>query len=880
MTQSWSWKFIGLTIFTLFWADIAAAQLRPVADETLGNERSIVTPDQIRGLPGDRIDGGARRGANLFHSFEQFSIDKGRAAYFANPDGVENILSRVTGGRRSEIFGRLGVLGDANLFLINPQGMLFGRNASLDIRGSFIGTTADAIRLQDEGLFSAAEPAASSLLTINPTALVFLDQINRPIVNQSRFANPNSSFAQLAELTGLQVPPNQTIALVGGDLLLKGGGLTATGGRVELGSVNQAGEVRLRQERQGWVFGYNSLQEFGTVQLEEGAAVNAGILGGGSIQVQASRLLLLDGSRIYNQPLMGQRPGGNLTINATDSVELAGIDRRIEGRTIPGGLVTSTSSLMGGLPGDVLVTTRRLTARDGATISVVSFNPLLSAGSIRINAAESVVLDGAALVDGSPDRLFITNLATGGLGKTGSIRIDTRRLVIQNGAAMFAASAGFSGGGLIINASESVRLSGSSVPARIDDDSEPVRVPTGLYADTFIFMSEPADAIRNSDITINTARLRIEDGAVISVSFLSPEGGRGGNVQINASEWIEIAGASPNGIRSGVYAQSFAAGRSGDLNIATEQLSLSNGGQISVNSTGVAPGGVRLQLLKDLLRTVLPDIGLDMFVDEFAPPNLRGTGEAGNIQIQAGSVTLDAGSITASTPSRDGGSITLDDLDSLLLRRGGTISTEAGTEQQGGGGNGGDITINADFIVAPPPENSDINANAFDGSGGTVNITTEGLFGIEPRAVPTELSDITASSEQGVQGTVNLDIPDVDPRRGLTQIPVTVLDASSQISQACPVGGSTTVTSARDQFVVTGRGGLPPNPLAPFNGDGTLADWATLDEEQNNAATDPPDPPSEQPIAEATGWGTDESGNVVLIAQAPTAPTQPLLHCQ
>jgi filamentous hemagglutinin family protein len=401
----------------------ALAQLRPIADETLGSERSVVEPvDNIRGLPGDRIEGGARRGGNLFHSFQEFNIDEGRAAYFVNPEGIQNILSRVTGGRRSEILGRLGVLGDANLFLINPSGIIFGENASLDLRGSFVATTADAVRL-GEGVFSASAPGTSSLLTVHPSALVFVNQINQPIVHRSRFINPAARLPQFTEPSGLQVPADQTLALVGGNLRMDGGVLTATGGRIELGSVNQSGEVRLHQQPQGWTLGYGSIQDFGRIRLQEGAVVNTGILGEGNIQVRASRLRLLDGSRISNQLLVGGRPGGSLIINATDLVELAGINQRIEGVITPGGLGTSTSGTVGGTPGDIEIATRRFIVRDGASVSAASFNPALAAGNIRINASESVLLDGTALVTESPDRLFFTNLATGGPGVTGSLRM-------------------------------------------------------------------------------------------------------------------------------------------------------------------------------------------------------------------------------------------------------------------------------------------------------------------------------------------------------------------------------------------------------------------------------------------------------------------------
>ncbi|NER00915.1 MAG: filamentous hemagglutinin N-terminal domain-containing protein, partial [Cyanothece sp. SIO2G6] len=136
-----------------------------IPDNTLGDERSIVNSTGNF----DRIDGGAIRDSNLFHSFEQFGIDAGREAYFTNPEGIANIFSRVTGGDRSDIMGTLGVLGDANLLLLNPSGILFGPDATLDIRGAFYTSTAGEITFPDGNTFSALVPGAPPLLTVDVT---------------------------------------------------------------------------------------------------------------------------------------------------------------------------------------------------------------------------------------------------------------------------------------------------------------------------------------------------------------------------------------------------------------------------------------------------------------------------------------------------------------------------------------------------------------------------------------------------------------------------------------------------------------------------------------------------------------------------------------
>lgn len=184
---SWYSKLPIVLLASIAWIvnhQAAYAQITP--DQTLGVEQSKFTPQGMR----DLIEGGAIRGSNLFHSFLEFNVNEGQNVYFANPNGIANIITRVTGSNISQIFGTLGVQGTANLYLINPNGINFGNNARLDIRGSFIATTADGIRLGEQGLFSATEPETSDLLTIQPGAFFTnaLRQRQAQIRNQGNLA--------------------------------------------------------------------------------------------------------------------------------------------------------------------------------------------------------------------------------------------------------------------------------------------------------------------------------------------------------------------------------------------------------------------------------------------------------------------------------------------------------------------------------------------------------------------------------------------------------------------------------------------------------------------------------------------------------------------
>lgn len=206
-----------LSVSVIFSENDAFAQIKP--DATLGGEKSVVKSNLlIKGLPSDRIEGGAIRGANLFHSFREFNIDEGQGAYFTNPTGIKNILSRVTGSNASNILGTLGVTGgNANLFLMNPNGIIFGPNASLDMGnkglevkgsgGSFVATTANAILLGKTGKFSASESARSNLLSFNPSALFFNAVAAQAIVNQSTATTTVTE----SSTNGLQVPNGRSL---------------------------------------------------------------------------------------------------------------------------------------------------------------------------------------------------------------------------------------------------------------------------------------------------------------------------------------------------------------------------------------------------------------------------------------------------------------------------------------------------------------------------------------------------------------------------------------------------------------------------------------------------------------------------------------------
>jgi len=213
---------ISSLLFLIVIIPISHAEI--TLDGTLGPSGSLPGPDYVIS-----DDLGSLHGSNLFHSFGEFSVLTGESATFTGPDMIENVIGRVTGGNSSFIDGLLScTILDANLFLLNPSGVMFGPNATLDVNGSFHVSTADFIRLSDNGVFYA-DPAQTSVLTIAPPSAF-------------GFLGDNPAGISI-EGSLLQVTEGKTISVVGGDIEIIGGTLRAGSGRINIASVASSGEV-------------------------------------------------------------------------------------------------------------------------------------------------------------------------------------------------------------------------------------------------------------------------------------------------------------------------------------------------------------------------------------------------------------------------------------------------------------------------------------------------------------------------------------------------------------------------------------------------------------------------------------------------------------
>ncbi len=410
------------------------AQIIP--DSTLGDERSLVKPEPQSSDPGFvQIEGGAIRGANLFHSFKDFNVSEGGGAYFYSPSAeIQNILARVTGGKPSQILGLLSAFSDSNseinLFLINPNGIIFGQKARLDVGGSFVATTANAIQFGNQGFFSASTPDVPPVLTVNPSALLFNQIGAGSIINKSVALNLTDLILYgRATVEGLRVPDGKSLLLVGGNVELQGGQLRTQGGRVELGGLAGTGRVGLDNDLH-LTFPNGVAQA--DVSLSNGAIVSASGAGG-EIEVQGRRVTLTDGSQIKVQTTDSGQPG-RLVVTASDAVELSGTSA--DGKLFSALLTQTFGSESAG---DLTIKTGKLIVQDGAQVSADTFSQG-DGGKLTVLASDSVELSGkSTLADGRELQSGLFTVAsdpdkTGNIGDGGDLTIQTGRLIVRNGA--------------------------------------------------------------------------------------------------------------------------------------------------------------------------------------------------------------------------------------------------------------------------------------------------------------------------------------------------------------------------------------------------------------------------------------------------------------
>jgi len=717
-----------LTIILLIIPLSTPAQI--TTDGSLGSRANLPGPDyQIK------ADLGQQHGGNLFHSFQDFNLQSFESATFSGPNSVSNVISRVTGGNPSNIDGLIrSTMPNADMYFLNPYGMMFGPHARLDVQGSFHASTADYLRLGENGRFNARNPS-DSLLTVAPVdAFGFLT---------------NSPASLSVEGSQLEIDYGKTFSLISGELSIKNAQIQAPAGRINLASLAEMGNVIPTFDD----FIVPSLRA--DITISEESLINVSGEGGGTLFIRSGQFFA-DNSMIKADTL-GSQAGygihievGNMALNQSEMIS----DTLGEGHAGPISIEADNialndeswiiSNTVGeGNAGPISIETNNIALNDSIITSDTQGNG--EANQVSIIAKDKITMERSTMASGAigsadnignADQVVIRAnelvmigggifSETYGKGNAGQIFIEVNNLLIENGGRLYTSTTGIGDAGHIhINATGTVTVSGvqsNGFASRIESASRPFVDAGG----------------QGGNILIESKALIVKDGGHISVSSIAKknsQSGAGGNITLHVKEDITLSGVNPygeneEGFGAGIYARNIGekAGVGGQIELSAGSLTIQKGAVIESSTNNTAPGGhikidvtgpVHISGDASQIELLAPATSQKAYLQNFAPHTYN--------ESTSG---ISASSNSSSEQGGLGGNITLTAQNLIITDKGRLSTTTAG------GGQAGTITITVEQLqldnTAKIVSDSQL-ANTFEdqdqlvASGDIVEIANEG----------------------------------------------------------------------------------------------------------------------------------------------------------
>jgi filamentous hemagglutinin family protein len=692
-----------------------------ITDGTVGPQSTLSGPDYEIGH-----DLGTQSGTNLYHSFDKFNLNAEESATFTGPLDINNVFGRVTGGE-SLIDGQISSdMPNADIYLINPHGMIFGQNASLDVPGSFYASTADQIILKDGTTFSATNP-----------------QNDPPILS----AEPFSAFGflddntALISITGGQFQAGKTFALVGGEITIENANISGGQG-IEIDSRNAAPirvtKSTMKVEGEGRIFfrgGKLVVTNNSTIQVDSNSANSR-------IEVDATDMQLTDS--IIRLKAIGESDAGSLVID-TGSLSLTNsfIGASTQGTGKAGDVkIKAANSITLGEKSSLAVSTSgsgdagKLDIETGSLSLTNSFigaatNGTGNAGDVQIKAANSITLSEGSVLG--------VETQTQSSGDAGSLDIETDSLSLTKNSKIEATTDGTGKGGDVqIKAANSITLSGESelrVETQSSGDAGSLDIETGsLSLTNSKIVATTKDTGKGGDVQIKAANNIIADNSVLTVSTLGSGDagkldietgslsltnssligattsgtGNGGDVQIKAANSITLSDNSVLGV------ETQSSGDAGSLDIDTGSLSLTKSEIVAITYRTGKGGDVQIKAANNIIADNSVLI-VGTFGEEI------GSGDAGSLDIETGSLSLTNSDIEASTSGTGKGGDVHIETGSLSLTNSlvGAVTS--------GAGNAGEVQIKAANSITL--ENASVLGVGTLGSGdaGSLDIETGNL---------------------------------------------------------------------------------------------------------------------------------------------------------
>lgn len=573
-------KILLLFVCVLLFQTKLCAEI--VTDGTMGQITTLMGPDF---MISDQL--GQQIGGNLFHSFKDFNLHTGESATFTGSHSVTNILTRVTGSHHSVIDGTLrSDIANANLYLLNPNGILFGNNAHLDISGSFHASTADYLRLGTDGYFYATFPNQSVLTIAPPVAFGFLNNTPAPLVIQGSFLTSQAG---------------KILSFISGNLKIEDGTVYAPGGKINVAAVASQGEVIPTASN----LAMQTVDKLGKIQISQSSfttlksteingkstdLANLDVSGteGGQIFIRAGQfwldkglifadtdgdnnpanidilvddnMLLANGAKITADNF-GNSQGGQIQITSnalifrgrnteiadylsslsmitSNNKEGAGIGGEIRINTItldmsPGLIQAATQTI--GKAGNISINAQQVISQNGSFISTGTKNAG-HAGTINITATDKISLLNVSSISGSS--------ATGSSGDAGNIHLSAPTITLTNGQ-MNTFSYGNGNAGSITITADNISLDKGAIIASLasqgngSDINLQARNRLQVLDSFIVTRTESSLAKDAGNIAINTNAFNIDTSQLLANAMV----GDGGNINIRTGEFT-ISGNS------------------------------------------------------------------------------------------------------------------------------------------------------------------------------------------------------------------------------------------------------------------------------------------------------------------------------------------------
>ncbi len=784
-------------------------------------------------------------GTNLFHSFQTFNINSGESATFTGASNILNVISRVTGGGISNINGTLSSkVGNADFYFINPTGIVFGKDAKLDVPASFYASSANSLYFKDSLNYSTINLKDNTLSVSSPESF-----------GLTTVSSTNNSFIEV-DGSDFKLQDKQSIGLASNKIYAHDNAkFFAKEGKIGFYTPLSNGQIKISDVNTFRVAGNGSgyIELKGTDIQIQNSIINASNSGASdankSISIDASKLTITQ---------------SNLLADAIDAGHAGNIDIHVEDLQLAKGSNISSNTNSFGMAGNINITSKNSITLQEESSLAVNTSDTGDAGNINIHTHDLQL---------SQDSIMSSNSA--GKGKGGEVAVfATGTISAQDGGDFSARSYSSGAGGIVNLTSNTINFDGDASGVITDAYRGGEAGKSEVNASTII-ISAGADIISNAygtgkagDISVHAKDIKIiEKGRIASNTYGQ---GNAGNVSIQANHLLVDGHNSDiyTGIASNAYELSD--GNAGNVHVEAKEINLINAGRITTNTRGTGKAGDVIIQADNINIDAKNSEYLAGIASAASPESL---GQTGNIDITANNqlnlsnaaqisiqsranvpnpTSVTAGQINISTPilnitnnalinakateNTDASNINLYIANALQMNLG-SISTQANSGNGGAiniktgdytdlhrssittsvassVGNGGNITVSSPALVL---ENGMVQANAYSGHGGDVFIKVDSLIGSQSQLLqggekPVVWSSnvsgfnvIQAASQFGLSGTVNVTSPQMNLSGILANLSTSSFARDVLSQDYCNVGVGSSLT-------VRGYGALPSKP--------------------------------------------------------------------